>query len=227
MNNLLQDLLWLVYPHPCAACDRPLMEGEDCICTSCRFHLPQTRYHKEPENPVEKHFWGRIPVAGATAFFHFSKGERVQRLIHRLKYKDWPEIGRAVGSWMGHELISVPAFSVVDLILPVPLHPRRRYRRGYNQSALLAEGLAASLGKPWGEMLERNVATSTQTRKHRYERYENVNRVFQVKQPGQIEGRHILLVDDVITTGSTLVSCAEMLLEIPGTRISIAAMACA
>src|SRR5688572_5698286 len=148
MNTLIRDILWLVYPSPCAACDNPLREGEDCICTSCRFHLPQTYFHRQPDNPVAKHFWGRIPVVAATSFFHFSKGERVQTLIHRLKYKGWQDIGIAVGAWMGHELKSVEGFASADVILPVPLHPRRQHRRGYNQSLLLAQGLGTSMNKP-------------------------------------------------------------------------------
>ena len=227
MNTFLKDLLWLVYPLPCAACDKPLAEGEDCICTFCRFHLPQTHYHKLRENAVEKHFWGRVPVVAATAFFHFNKGERVQTLIHRLKYKGRIEVGKAVGAWMGYALMEVDEFASIDVIVPVPLHPRRRHRRGYNQSQLLAEGLAIAMEKPFSDAMVRITATSTQTRKHRYERFENVDRVFDVKQKASLEGRHILLVDDVITTGSTLVSCAETLLEVPGTRLSIAAMACA
>jgi ComF family protein len=221
----VEDLLWLVYPRLCAACDTPLHTGEECICTFCRFHLPRTGFHRVKDNIVEKRFWGRVPFVAATSFFHFSKGEKVQRLIHRLKYNDVREIGISTGVWMGEELKEEPAFAGADLIVPVPLHARRLHERGYNQSALLAEGLSKSLGKPFSEAMMRVRATSTQTRKHRYERFENVDRMFAVIDPLSLNNKHILLVDDVITTGSTLIACAECLLEIPGTKISIATMA--
>ena len=225
ISRIVRDLLWLVYPELCAACDKPLSAGEDCICTFCRYHLPRTHFHLEKDNPIEKQFWGRIPVVAATAFFHFSKGEKVQQMIHKLKYNGQKEIGVTVGEWMGHEMKEAEGFAKAGLVVPVPLHPRRQSKRGYNQSAMIAEGLAKSLGIPFSEALERNTETSTQTKKHRYERFENVNRVFAVRSRSEVENKHILLVDDVITTGSTLIACAESLLEVPGTRVSIATMA--
>jgi ComF family protein len=161
----------------------------------------------------------------ATAFFHFSKGEKVQRMIHKLKYNGEKEIGVKVGEWMGQELKEADGFAKADLVVPVPLHPRRQSKRGYNQSAMLAEGLSKSMGIPFSEAMARYKETTTQTRKHRYERFENVNRVFGVRNIAKVENKHILLVDDVITTGSTLIACAESLLEVPGTKVSIATMA--
>jgi len=225
VNRLLTDLLWLVYPELCAACDRALNSGERCVCTFCRYHLPRTHFHLEKDNAIEKRFWGRAPVQAATAFFHFSKGEKVQRMIHKLKYKGEKEIGVGVGEWMGHELKDAEGFAGASLVVPVPLHPRRQSKRGYNQSAMLAEGLSKSMRIPYSEALLRNLETATQTKKHRFERFENVNRVFAVKNPAELENKHILLVDDVITTGATLIACAEALLEVPGTSVSIVTMA--
>jgi ComF family protein len=227
LKSLFGDLLWLVYPPLCAACDRPLHDGETCICTSCRFHLPRTGYHRERGNAVEKLFWGNVPLCAATAFFHFSKGEGVQALVHRLKYKGRRDIGRFLGDWMGQELLQDAAFASAGLIVPVPLHPRRLRERGYNQSVLIAEGLSQSMGLPYADALVRTVATPTQTRKHRFERFRNVGDVFAVGDPAAVAGRHILLVDDVLTTGSTLIGCATALLSVPGTRISVAALAVA
>jgi predicted amidophosphoribosyltransferase len=149
-------------------------------------------------------------------------------MIHHLKYKQRPDVGVEVGAWYGRDLLQVPAFASIDLIIPVPLHPEKLRLRGYNQAACFAEGLGTGMGKtvlPDG--LLKVVATSTQTRKHRFDRFRNVEHVFQAADPAGLTGRHILLVDDVITTGSTLVSCAETLLEVPGVRISIVGMAAA
>jgi len=149
-------------------------------------------------------------------------------MIHHLKYKQRPDVGVEVGTWYGRDLLQVPAFASIELIIPVPLHPEKLRLRGYNQAACFAEGLGTGMGKtvlPDG--LLKVVATSTQTRKHRFDRFRNVEHVFQAADPAGLTGRHILLVDDVITTGSTLVSCAETLLEVPGVRISIVGMAAA
>ncbi len=221
------DLLWMMFPSLCAACGRPLFNGEECICTLCRFHLPRTGFHREKENSVVKQFWGKVKIREATAYYYFSKGEGVQRLIHQLKYKGRKDIGLIIGKLMGLELLN-SIYEEVDMIIPVPLHKSRLRFRGYNQSDCFAEGLSAGLNKNFSTTaLFRREATSTQTRKHRFERYKNVENIFSVSDPGQVEGKKILIVDDVITTGSTLISCAEALLKIPRTEIFIAALACA
>jgi ComF family protein len=226
--RLLYDLLWLLYPLRCAACDRDLVDGECALCTHCRYRLPRTHFHRFPGNVVERHFWGKIPLQAAAACFHFSKGERVQRMIHQLKYKQRPDVGVEVGTFYGKELLHEPVFASVDVIVPVPLHPEKLRLRGYNQAACFAEGLAAGMGRTaLPEALRKTTATATQTRKHRFDRFRNVDRVFTVASPDQVANRHVLLVDDVITTGSTLVACAEALLEVPGVRISIVGMAAA
>jgi ComF family protein len=229
-NKLLRfanDLLWMMYPSICASCNRPLFTGEECICTPCRFHLPRTGFHILPQNSVVKQFWGKIPVEHATAYYYFTKGERVQRLIHNLKYKGRKDVGLFIGRLMGVEL-QKSVFNEIDIIVPVPLHQSRLRQRGYNQSDCFAEGLAAGLKKEFSfKAIERNLATSTQTRKHRFERYKNVENIFKVTDENLIVNKKVLLVDDVVTTGSTLISCAEAILEIPGTSVYIAAIACA
>ncbi|MBL0104629.1 MAG: ComF family protein [Bacteroidetes bacterium] len=231
MKTLLQrsfdDLSWIFYPKLCAACTRPLYAGEECICTICRFHLPRTQFHLQRENAVEKHFWGKVPLKAATAYYYFSKGEKVQRLIHGLKYKGRQDIGEFVGRLMGVELRDSP-FSENELIIPVPLHESKLKIRGYNQSDCFAEGLSQGMNVAFSSTaLQRKKQTDTQTRKHRFERFRNVENVFEVKAPSLLENKHILLVDDVVTTGSTLIACAETLLRVPGVRLSFAAMACA
>ena len=217
----------MMYPRLCAACGRPLFTGEVCICTLCRYHLPRTGFHLQPGNPVEKHFWGRSRIRRATAQYFFSKGQRVQRLIHQLKYKGRKDVGEFVGELMGRELFNSP-FIETDCIVPVPLHASRLKKRGYNQSDCIATGLSTGLQKPYfPNALERISASGTQTRKHRYERFQNVDNIFRVAQPAALAGKNILLVDDVITTGSTLISCAEALQEVPDITVSIAALACA
>lgn len=226
IQQCLGDLLWLVYPELCVACEKPLNMGENCLCTRCRFHLPKTNFHLQPENPVIKHFWGKAKVEGAASYFLYTKGEKVQRLIHLLKYRRRKDIGVVLGELYGYDLRKTKNFSSVDVIIPVPLHPQKLRKRGYNQSECFAVGLSQSLKKTCDtKSLLRNTFTETQTRKHRFERFENVNRVFSVARPQEIINRHVLLVDDVITTGSTLVACAEAILEQPGTRVSIATIA--
>lgn len=220
------DLAWLVYPEICAACERPLNAGEECICTWCRLHLPKTNYHLEKDNPVVKHFWGKIPVHAATAAYHFTKGEKVQRLIHGLKYKGRKDIGVFIGDLFGSELKKSDLFSSAELIVPIPLHKKKLKKRGYNQSDYFAEGLSRAMKIPFdSKVVKRTISTDSQTMKKRYERFENVNRVFEIANPRLVEGRHILLVDDVITTGSTLTACAETILEVPRTKVSIATIA--
>ena len=226
VQSWLDDLLWLVYPELCAACGKPLKTGEQCLCTGCRFHLPKTNFHLETENPIVKQFWGKVKVEAAASCFLFTKGEKVQNLIHELKYKKRQDVGIFLGELYGYDLKRSPVFSSVQSILPVPLHPSKLRKRGYNQSACFAEGLSKSLEVSLDtKSLIRSTATQTQTRKHRYERFENVENVFSVAEPEQVIGKHVLLVDDVITTGSTLVSCAEALLAQPGTKVSIATIA--
>jgi ComF family protein len=224
--GLLSDLLWLVYPEVCAACGRALNSGDTCICIWCRTHLPSTEFHNEDENPVAKHFWGKVKIESSAAAYYFAKGEKVQRLIHDLKYQGRKDIGVFLGNLYGVTLRQSEKFSKAELIIPVPLHIRKQRTRGYNQSEYIAEGLSKTMQIPFNaKALKRIVHTTSQTKKGRYERFENVDRVFKVVQPEIVQGRHVLLVDDVITTGSTLTACAEVLLELPGTKVSIATIA--
>ena len=173
-----------------------------------------------------KHFWGKVNVQAASAYYYFSKGEKVQHLIHQLKYQGKKEVGNFVGEACGIDLKQSELFASAEIVVPVPLHASKLRKRGYNQSDFFGQGLSTSMHIPFSaDALKRNLATETQTRKHRYERFENVNRVFEISKPELLQGKHVLLVDDVVTTGSTLAACAEAILELPGTKVSIAAMA--
>jgi len=226
MKTLLSDFAGLFYPDTCQACGNSLYKGENIICTFCMYHLPKTNYHEDEDNPVIRHFWGKVNITAAASYFFFNKGQKVQKLIHRLKYKGQKEIGLKIGELYGSELTKSGIFCTADLIVPVPLHKSRLRTRGYNQSDFFAKGLSAAMNIPAETaLLTRNKKTETQTKKNRFSRWENVNEVFSVLTEKNIEGKHFLLVDDVITTGSTLTACAEVLLKHKDTKVSIASIA--
>lgn len=226
--RILEDFISLFYPHLCAACGSDLRKGMHVLCAGCLFRLPRTDFHRQADNPVERLFKGKVTIHAATALFHFSKGEKVQRLAHALKYKGRQDIGLFAGELIGEEILSSTRFGIIDAVIPVPLHPDRLRKRGYNQAAAISEGVSLRTGAiHWPDGLVRTRATETQTRKHRFERFRNVDRIFTVSEKHDLSGMHVLLVDDVLTTGATLVACAESLLQVKGVRVSIAAMATA
>lgn len=208
------------------ACGNTLFRHEETLCTYCLFHLPKTNFHREADNPVSRIFWGRVNLESAAAYYHFGKGGKVQHLIHQLKYKGHKEIGVYVGRLYGAELREEPVYKDIDIVMPVPLH-RSKYRsRGYNQSEQFAMGLCSALPVALNvHTLYRALASETQTRKSRFNRWENVKEIFALRDEEQLKGRHVLLVDDVITTGATIESCAAMLLKVPDVKVSVVALA--
>ncbi len=226
--RIFEDLLALFYPNLCLACRETQPAKQDVVCTSCQFKLPKTDFHLEKDNDLTARFWGRLPLESGAALYHFVKGGRVQALLHQLKYNGKQEIGIKLGQRYGSQLRDSPFFKDIDVILPVPLHPKKELKRGYNQSALFAKGISDTMGKPWiKEGLIRKAFTETQTQKSRMERLENVMAVFEVNKTAGLAGKHILLVDDVITTGATLEACGLQLLSLPNTKLSIATIAIA
>jgi ComF family protein len=189
------------------------------------YEIPKTGFHIAEDNPVNRLFYGITNVKYATAFFYFIKGSKYRHLIHKLKYAGRQEIGRELGKMLGSEL-NGSFFDETEVLIPVPLHKAKQRTRGFNQSEMIAEGISETLGKPiLKNVLERTIFTQTQTRKTLEERRENVNEAFRVSDSEKLKGKHVLLIDDVVTTGSTLVACADALLKIEGVTVSVAAIA--
>lgn len=228
MTNPFIDLLNLIYPDLCAVCGRTLIKGEKIICISCICNIPKTNYHLQPGNPVEKLFWWKVAVVRGSSFFFFTKGSPFQKLLHELKYKGNKEVGEVLGKYAGIDLPDSPEFCTVDIIVPVPLHPKKQAKRGYNQSEWIARGLASAMQKPIDtKTLVRIRENATQTRKTVFDRYENTQDIFALKDRATFSGKHILLVDDVLTTGATLEACIQALQESPDIKVSVFTLACA
>lgn len=225
-RRYFHDLAALLFPPLCAGCREVLTTGEQYICTACWYHLPYTRFHNDPANRGAKQLWGRVPLQGVTAYLYFYESSRVQRIVHQLKYRNRPDIGVLIGRKFGAILRSTSPFNAADCIVPVPLHPRKHRHRGYNQSACFARGLSDTMQKP---VIERGLRqcrrTPSQTKKDRYQRVQNNSRAFEVAEPALLSGKHILLVDDVLTTGATIEACAAVLLKDPSIRVSVATLA--
>lgn len=221
----------LLFPRLCAVCGRRLCLTEEALCAGCLRDLPRTNYHKRSHNPCEELFYGRIrpeQLGRATAFFLYERDSPYKRLLWALKYHRQPEIGRVMGRLIGQELQEDAFFNDIDLLMPVPLAEKRLRQRGYNQCAYIVAGLSEATGLPAVvDVLKRTVANDSQTRKSRVERQRNVEGIFEAADGGRLAGKHILLVDDVMTSGSTLIACAVALQGIPGLRLSFLTMACA
>ena len=188
--------------------------------------MPRSDYWKDKNNPVNQLFWGKTKIEFAAAFLIFSKGSHYRKLIHSLKYKNDQESGVELGRLFGLKIAKQSEYPQLDMIIPVPLHPKKKKKRGYNQSDCIAEGLSQSLQIPYySDLLIRTVNTQTQTKKHKDERWENVKGVFDVQNPEQLQGKHVLLVDDVITTGATIEHCALSLIEKANCKVSIGCLA--
>ncbi len=227
MKKWIESYTELFFPHLCVTCSRKLFADEKYICLNCRQDLPRTNFHNEPGNKVAQLFWGRVELENATAWLFFRKGSHYQRLVHCLKYKGLKELGYEMGFQFGNE-IRDSAFKEIDIVIPVPLHAKKEKKRGYNQSDWIARGISGALGKPLStDNLTRAIFTPTQTRKNRFERWQNVDGIFEVLRPADINRKHILLVDDVVTTGSTLEAAAYSLLGSGAAKASIVTLATA
>jgi ComF family protein len=228
LYDLWDDFISLLFPRLCYACGNHLTRNENIICTECYILIPRTGYHLQPDNPVEKLFWGRCRIEKAAAFSFYNRGSRIRNLIHNLKYRGIRDIGFELGRIYGLALRETDFVSNLDVIMPVPLHPSKERVRGFNQSYVISQGISETTGLPVDIIsLVRASVSATQTKKSRYERWTNVEGIFSVTDTENIKGKHILLVDDVITTGSTMESCVNELLKTEGVRVSVAALAVA
>lgn len=224
----LNHLINLFYPQVCAACGNLLMKGEEIVCLSCRYLLPKTGYEKDIANPLAKSFWGQVDFHAVTAEFFFSKTGKVQHLLHQLKYQGNRDAGFFLGQQIGESIKNADLYKGVDCIVPIPLHPKKEFLRGYNQSFIIAQGVENVTKIPIvNGALVRNVFTSTQTRKTREERWDNVKDIFEVNNYKVLENKHILLIDDVLTTGATLMAAGMTLKILSNVKISVATAACA
>ncbi len=227
VKGYFSDFVSLVYPNLCASCGSALNHGQDVICLICEAKFPQTDFHLDSNNPVAKHFWGRVNLQNASSFYYFNKGSRIQHLIHQLKYKGNTDVGIKLGKLYAYKLIESESIKNVDLIIPIPLHYKKQKRRGYNQSDFIAQGVSEVLQIPYDKKsIVREHDNISQTKKTRFERWSNVENIFQIKDSESLKDKHILLVDDVVTTGATLEACSSLILNLPETRVSAITIAC-
>lgn len=227
VRTVLNDIVDLIYPRVCAACCAASPVRQGIFCISCLAELPETNFHLIADNPMEQHFWGRVPIVAGASFLFFVPDGRTQTLLHNIKYRSRSDFARTIGSFYGGRLKHARRFKGVGVIIPVPLHPRKQRRRGFNQSAEFAKGLSAEMGVPlYTNVLLRTRNTDTQTRKTRADRVMNMRDAFSVVRPDRIKGKTVLLVDDVLTTGATLEACALALLEHVEVKICMATIAC-
>jgi len=224
----MRSLLRLFFPRVCAVCGAPLVGDEQHICTRCMLSLPLALGAKEANNFVEKRFWGRIPIEAATSLLLFQRGNPSQKILHEIKYYGNERLARFMGRQLGNWIVDTQRFDDVDLIIPVPLHRRKERRRGYNQSLLLCRGISEVFPRPieTGNLIRQKM-TDTQTHKNREQRLDNMQCVFTIRNPQALNHKHVLLIDDVITTGATTEACYQVLSMIEGLQISIASLAVA
>jgi len=228
LYSTFEDLIALFYPNTCIVCGENLLKEEECVCIPCLYKIPKTECFRQAENSVSKLFWGRVQLQNAAALYQFQKEGSTQKLIHELKYEGGKNMGIFLGKQLGYALQDSNFFSDIDCIIPIPLHPKKERLRGYNQSKYIAKGLKEIVHiKMNTRSLIRTENTDSQTRKKRFSRWENMMNSFALQKTKKLENKHILLIDDVVTTGATLEACAQKLLEIEGVKVSIATIAVA
>ncbi len=223
---LIHSFLHFFFPYTCCGCGTDLIAEHQLFCFWCQASMPLTGFEYYTANPIEKNFWGRSEIQAAAAHLFFTGGSCIQHSLHKLKYKGKRELGIYFGQQMGSALKISRRFINCEIIIPLPLFPDREKKRGYNQATIIAQGISDQLKIPvLCDSVLRVKKTETQTQKSRIQRWKNMESTFEVRDPAGISGKHVLLVDDVITTGASLEACARVLLNIPGLRLSIACLA--
>ncbi len=214
LRDFKRALMHLAFPHVCTGCGSDCLEADIYLCLRCQLLLPETHFHLHADNSMEKAFWGRVPIVAATAQYYFSNKSLMQHLLHEFKYRKHVKLGFYLGQLMGYALLESGRFNSIDSIVPLPLHPKKQSRRGFNQAEILSNGIAGILEKPvLTEAVMRTTDVESQTRKSRIERWQNMDGIFKLKDDSLIKEQHVLLVDDVMTTGATLEACSGILLD--------------
>lgn len=227
-NNIVSDLMDLAWPNLCLLCEKPLVQGEKHLCMNCLYELPKTDFKSFQTNPAADRFYGRTLFEKTAAGYIYQKESKVQTALELLKYKGEKELGESLAGFAGARLLANGFFEGIDVIVPVPLHKEKAKKRGFNQSEWIAKGLSRVSNIPCNtDHLHRIVKNPTQTTKSIWERWENTQGLFCLKNAECLSGKHILLVDDVLTSGSTLCACGETILKAPDTKISFFALALA
>ena len=225
ITSALNDFSHLLFPHNCIGCGTDVLQNDAVLCAKCFDELPYTGFLQQPDNPVEKIFFGRIKAEQAGSLLYFTKNSIVQSLVFALKYKGDKEAGFFLGRLLGMELLQCRRFDDIDAIVPLPLNEKKEKMRGYNQALVIAEGMQREWDKPILKNVIRKQFTETQTKKGRTARWQNMEDVFEVKNEHGIKGKHLLVIDDVVTTGASLEACAAAILKTPGVKISFATVA--
>ena len=228
IKSYLNNFSHLLYPHNCEGCCSDVLSDDSFLCAKCLYELPETGFINVADNPVEKSFYGRLKLEAAAAGYYFTKDGLLQHLISQLKYKSNKEMGIFLGALIGKQLQLSDRFKDVEVLVPLPLNFRKEAKRGYNQSTLICDGIATIWQKPVvTNAVVRSVFTQSQTKKDRITRWQNMEGVFAIENAAQLQGKHVLLIDDITTTGATLEACGSEILQIPNTKLSIVTVACA
>ena len=228
MAGFIREILGLFFPEQCPACGNVLPEGADFLCPKCRWEIPLTDYWTEHDNPVYRMFDGLIPCVEASSMFLFRSGSHFRNMIHGFKYYGRWRTAEKLGEWFGRELKSSGLYDEIDVVIPIPLHRRKFIHRGYNQSEYIARGITSSMSIhiDCSSVIRNKYNKAQALSKHKQDRWNNVSGIFSVVRPDNLRGKHILLVDDVLTTGATIASCAEAIIKaVPDCRVSIVTLA--
>lgn len=224
VSEIRESLLQVLFPHVCAGCGSDLLHKNASLCMRCMSFMPETNFECHAGNPIEKRFWGRLPLAAATAQYYFTRESLMQHLMHQFKYRGHKQLGRQLGNLMGEAITRSGRFKA-DALVPLPLFPAKEKRRGFNQATILCEGMSESLQVPvLKDIIIRSQHTDTQTKKGRIERWENMEGKFELQKPDLVHNKALILVDDVVTTGATLEACGLAILGAAPARLSIATL---
>ncbi len=226
LKSYINNFSHLLYPHNCEGCGTDVLNDDSYLCAKCMHDMPVTGFVANADNPVEQSFYGRLKVEAAASGFYFHKDGLVQHLVTLLKYKNNQEMGIYLGKLIGNQLSTINRFDDVDVLVPLPLNNRKEAKRGYNQSTLICEGISQTWSKPiCTDAVERTIFTQSQTNKTRIDRWQNMEGVFALANADSIASKHVLLIDDIMTTGATLEACGYEILQAPNTKLSIITVA--